>query len=280
LNKKIGAIVLSSDEIREQLFGNETNQDNNGKVFEELHNAVKYYLKLDKDVVYDATNISYKRRIEFLKSLNNIPDVEKIAIMVVTPIEKCIEQNNLRDRKVPIHVIDRMYKQFYVPQYFEGWDKIEFIWNDCEEYNKERLLKEIDIEQNNPHHTLTVKEHCSQCCENMCEVTESNNLLISAMLHDIGKPYCKTFENKKREITEIAHYYGHENVGAYNSLCYTKNDTMLTEEDSLEISKYIQWHMLFYNDMSEKTIKKYEDLLGFEFTNNLKLLKSADEKAK
>ena len=41
-------------------------------------------------------------------------------------------------------------------------------------------------------------------------------MVVSACrYHDIGKGFCKEFKNYKGEPSEIAHYYGHQNVSAY-----------------------------------------------------------------
>ena len=69
----------------------------------------------------DATNINYKRRRDWLNRFNKY-NVEKIAILVATPYEECIERNSIRKRKVPEEVITRMYQNFYAPQYYEGFN--------------------------------------------------------------------------------------------------------------------------------------------------------------
>ncbi len=62
------AIVHSSDAIRAELLGDEGDQSQQNMVFTTLHERVLRDLADGKDVVYDATNINYKRRINFLKS--------------------------------------------------------------------------------------------------------------------------------------------------------------------------------------------------------------------
>ena len=95
-----------------------------------------YYLELadiaslkkdGKKVIYDATNLNWKRRKAFLQELNNI-DCWKVCNVIATPIEICIKQNELRDRQVPFEVIDRMYRNFDIPYYNEGWDRINIIY--------------------------------------------------------------------------------------------------------------------------------------------------------
>lgn len=167
-----------------------------------------------------------------------------------------------------------MYYNFYVPQYYEGFDYIEIIRNTDKTFWTIDVFKELDkINQDNPHHTLTIGKHCRKAAILTNEKTESI-LFRAALYHDIGKGETKTFVNTKGETTDIAHFYNHEKVSAYMSLFYT-DDT----EEALEIAKLIQWHMILYLDLSEKTIVKYKELLGENAWNNLNLLHKADKEA-
>jgi predicted kinase len=277
---KEDAIIISSDNLRQELYGSEDTQDHNTELFVELHRRIKDALREDISVVYDATNISYKKRKAFLDELKKI-SCEKECYLIATPYEKCIEQNNIRDRKVPEYVIKRMYKQIFIPQYYEGWNEIHIIKNFNPKdfgihilFNGENGLNKID--QENPHHTLTVGRHCQKCASNT-ELLGGNDLLIaSALFHDIGKLFTKEFKNRKGEPTEIAHYFNHNNVSAYLSMFYLTFD----DEDVLKITNYIQWHMqLFFID-SEKAKTKFIKLVGEEFYNDLLILHEADKTAK
>ena len=124
LAKETNAIICSSDAIREELCGDENSQDNNDEVFKILHSRIKENLKNGKNVIYDATNINSKRRRAFLSELRRIPCVKKCVIMT-TPFEMCCNQNESRDRVVPYEVIERMYKNWNTPYWFEGWNEIE-----------------------------------------------------------------------------------------------------------------------------------------------------------
>lgn len=280
ISESEGAIIVSSDEIRKELLGDINDQSNNELVFKEVEKRIIEGLK-EGNVIYDATNINYKKRIAFLQRLNKL-EVEKIAIMVATPYEDCLIRNSQRERKVPEEVIKRMYYNFYVPQYFEGFDDIQikytndymFFFSDLE-----------DIKQDNPHHSLTVLEHCKKTEEILQKDNKRLSIPINfaSRLHDIGKLKTKTFINAKGETTDIAHYYNHEKVSAYDSLFYinlrSRVEVMLDKEFVLETIKLIQWHMLPWTKMSEKTKQKYKKLLGEKFWNDLMILHKADEEA-
>ena len=281
ISKSEDAEIVSSDNIRKELYGDENIQGDNNKVFRILQERIINGLKNNKNMIYDATNISYKTRMAFLQRLNKL-EVEKIAVMVATPYEDCLIRNAQRERKVPEEVIKRMYNNFYVPQYFEGFDDIQikytndymFFFSDLE-----------DIKQDNPHHSLTVLEHCKKTEEILQKDNKRLSIPINfaGRLHDIGKLKTKTFINVKGETTDIAHYYNHEKVSAYDSLFYinlrSRVEVMLDKEFVLETIKLIQWHMLPWTKMSEKTEQKYKKLLGEIFWNDLMILHKADEEA-
>lgn len=256
------------------MSGDINNQDLNTLVFAEAYTTIKEKLKNGIDVIFDATNINYKRRIETIKTLKSKGDIECVAVFVATPYEECLKRNSKRDRVVPQHVIERMYRNFFVPQKYEGWDTIEVILSK-EEVDLRQYVEDnnFDMEQNNPFHTLTVSAHCTKCAKILLEKETTGCLPLAAALHDIGKPFTKTFKDKKGEITEVAHYYDHPNVGAYLSFIFTRP---LKTEQKLEIAKLIQWHMLFHNNMLPKTLKKYTDLLGEETIEQLKIINEAD----
>ena len=63
-------VILSSDDIRDEMFGCYRKEDN-AKVFDELNKRTIKYLLEKKHVIYDATNLSRKKRINFWNEINN-----------------------------------------------------------------------------------------------------------------------------------------------------------------------------------------------------------------
>ena len=279
--KKENAVIVSTDDLRQELLNDVNSQKNNNLIFEEAEKRLKANIEAGRNVIFDATNINYKRRRDWLNRFNKYA-VKKIGILVATPYEECLIRNEQRKRKVPEEVIKRMYHNFYIPQYYEGFDDIQikytndymFFFSDLE-----------DIRQDNPHHSLTVLEHCKKTEQILQKDNKRLNIPINfaGRLHDIGKLKTKTFINAKGENTEIAHYYYHEKVSAYDSLFYinlrSRVEVMLDEKFVLETLKLIQWHMLLWTNMSEKTEQKYRKLLGEDFWNDLMILHKADKEA-
>ena len=280
LAKQYNAVVCSSDDLREKLFGNATNQKHNVDVFEVLHKNIKDALYSGQNVIMDSTNISYKRRMAFLQELKNIP-CEKICVLMATPYDQCLKNDTLRDRHVPEYVIERMYRQFDIPWYYEGWDS---IWLEyfSDSRNSFGLAQEWtsgvkNYNQDNSHHDLTLGEHCLQAVKHLDEHTPvSDSVRYATMIHDCGKPFCKTFVNGKGKVTEQAHYYSHEHTGSYNSLFYD----MLCSK--LYVSVLIRWHMQPYfweKDNNEKLHNKYKRLWGEQLYSDIMKLHEADKNA-
>ena len=279
LANQYNANIHASDSIREELSGDINNQNINDLVFKTLHSRVKEDLTNGKSCIYDATNINYKRRMAFLNELNKI-SCEKYCWVIATPYERCLRNNRNRDRQVPEEVIERMYKHFDVPYYYEGWDFIDIKYapnsQGYYDYPVNWLNAVKHYNQNNTHHSLSLGEHCNEAWKYLCENNGNLSVRIAGILHDCGKPFCKTFTNSKGEITEQAHYYQHERVGSYDSLFYA----MIC--DPLDVAVLIRWHMQPYfweKDNNEKSHNKYRKLWGEDLYKDIMLLHEADKNA-
>lgn len=138
-----------------------------------------------------------------------------------------------------------------------------------------------NIDHDNPHHTLSIGNHCIACYLNTLDYGNKAdmNLHIAALLHDIGKPFTKDYKDSKGNPCEIAHYYQHHLVSAYNAVPYLQNYSF---EDMMEILALIQWHMFPYfweKDNNEKMKKKYKKLWGDNLFDKIMLLHTADRNA-
>lgn len=216
LARNANAIHLSSDAIRGELYGNEATQGNPSEVFEIMHKRTLEALANGNNVIYDATNITRRDRASIL---SKIPKYVKAECHIVwAPIETCIERDSKRERSVGKDVIDKMLKRFQAPYYDEGFDNIEIFRPDnfdmmgymCD------IAKSNTIPHDNPHHTYSIDEHCSAAGKYLMH-TDNYELIQAAYQHDIGKGYTKSFKDTKGNVTEIAHYYQHQCVGAWLS---------------------------------------------------------------
>lgn len=283
--------IFSSDELRKELWGNKNTQGNNSVLFKELHNRIKFCLENGVDCIYDATNISSKRRIAFLNELKKFNDLNKTCIFVLTSIEKCFKNNKNRERKIPEEVIRNMYLRFEIPQYREGWDNIIIK----RQFDRQRdYLKNMDklrkIPHDNPHHLLSIGDHMCACTEyvNKNYALKINTYMLrilfeAAFFHDIGKPFTKVFKDSQGNDTDIAHYYGHENVSAYLYLLYCSSKELREEQEiTLYVADLIGLHMRMFNIVKEMELGNYQPkeklikLIGKEKYNALVLLNQAD----
>lgn len=287
---------ISSDNLRRELFGSETNQDNNDLVFKEMKNRTKVLLDQGFDVIYDATNIVSKRRKTLISDFKKH---EKICVYFATDKLNCIFNNNLRDRNVPEEIINKMFKTLQIPMFHEGWDNIKIIRckltndntininindyiNDYQTYIDVLLYTNphfrncIEMPQDNPYHTLSVTRHMYEAFKYLKNNNADNNLLLASLFHDVGKGICKNF----KEGSRYANFVGHENVSAQLVLNYLY-DFGFDLNDILDICKLIQLHMRFMNLKDNyKGKEKLLKLIGEKDFNRLLKLYNADKQAK
>lgn len=220
-SSKTPTIHLSSDEIRNELLGSEEDQSNNNIVFQTMQNRALEWLDKGYDVLYDATNINRKSRIQILSKCPSY--VIKKAIVCWAPVEMLVKRDANRNRTVGKEVINRMLKNFQAPFFDEGFNYITVVrpvdW--FEKYEAEYIYQTLDkdISQDNPHHTLSLQQHMFEAYKYLKDLNVVDmDLRLAASWHDLGKLYTKTFTNTKGETTDIAHYYGHQGYSAW--MCY------------------------------------------------------------
>lgn len=276
LADKYDANIHSSDNIREELSGDVNNQDINDLVFKTLHKHVKEDLMNGKSCIYDATNISYKKRIAFLQELKNIP-CEKICVLIATPYEECLKRNTERERKVPEHVIKRMYCSFNIPYWYEGWDNIQIEYGEFGGYYSKPVKfynNYKNYNQNNSHHKLTLGDHCQRAYLQL-DPRASITAAVATYIHDCGKPETATFTNSRGVITEECHYYNHQYVSGYKALFFDISNP-------LDVAIIVMWHMQPYfweKDNNKKQHNKYRKLWGECLYQDIMKLHEADKNA-
>ena len=295
-----GYRVHSSDLIRKELYGNEEIQGKASQVFGVLGQRVRADLKAGRSCVIDATNLSRRRRKAMLTTLAKHAD-RKTCIIVLASPSVCMERNAARGRKVPPETIYRMLCSFETPYYYEGWDKIEMVYNG-EPYVFPRE-EAAELSQDNPHHTLTLGAHLDAARDYCVSHDFPAEVCEAAWYHDTGKLYTKRFMNKRGEPTEFAHFYGHENYSAYlylcekagalsedADLCVKTGETCVTSGEAsdaapseriLYIANLINWHMNPLNKWQRSPASEEKDrsLMGEAMYRDLMLLHQADLEA-
>lgn len=270
-----GYHIFSSDAIRREYSkttcGDSVNDGiSDEKVFQILHKDIKNDLRKGYDCIYDATNLSRKKRMAFLQEIKKI-DCEKCAVVFIVPVEICKERNKCRPEGqiVPDHVYDRMLRSYNVPYYYEGFDQIIPVYNIGEFENIVYDYIDLDFfSQNSKYHSLSLGMHMKKTAEYIedhlyLDLLSDSLLWEAARYHDIGKIYTKDFHNMRGEATEYAHYYGHENYGAYIYLCKWAGECERNYPFScaLYVANLINWHMAWHTVWKESERRKENDAL-------------------
>lgn len=326
IRKDATTALLSSDELREELFNDVNNQDNNGDVFKTLYERARYALRNGLNVIVDATNIQSKRRIALINDFKN-ENCEFEAHYFNTLYDVCVHRNSMRDRTVPDRVLERMYKELQVPQYSEGWDNIVIHTDEWDSYNfyknkfnnsledfelykfrhfvhdnfcfsdlnyiqfcstLEQMLRKPDFDsiyeigQDSSYHSFTITRHTYHVWKylfekyNTFDLEDREKMLLTAVLHDVGKGFCKNF----KEGSRYANFISHENVSAQLACYYLKSlgyDDLFT----LSVVELVQLHMRLMNVESDKSKEKLLKQVGkYETYRNLEIFHEADTKAK
>lgn len=113
-------VSISSDKIREELYGDEATQGDNNKIFSLVRERAEEALKDCKDVIIDATNMTIKDRSAYF-DIAKTYEATVIGILFDIPVEECKRRNSKRDRVVPDFVYDKMMKRYEQPQLSEGF---------------------------------------------------------------------------------------------------------------------------------------------------------------
>lgn len=119
-----GHEVLSSDEMRLKLSGDESNQLIHGKVFGAMRYLLRLRLQLGQAVtVIDATNLRRRDRKPWLKIAQQY-GAEAEAVWFDVPVEVAEARNRRRTRVVPVGVIPLLAERLQAPAEAEGFSRI------------------------------------------------------------------------------------------------------------------------------------------------------------
>ena len=287
-HKKDNDLVLSSDQLRIEMYGNlEEGNKHNGEVFNELNNRLRQAIKThDGDIYYDTTAVSRKQRAGLYKQIKKTAELNNYEIEVVLlhkPLEQNKAQNNQRTgfARVPDDVIERMYKALKAPRIGVDCDSFQVVAPDFSEYMDE-INHRIDEPHNSPYHAETLQEHMDMV-NGLAEKTKDERLIELAYHHDLGKAVSRTRNNKRSLATDyIRHLYGehdrymgHENVGSIYYL--VKNKDNLTPEVS-DMSMMIEYNMLAHEEIPAQLI--HRDKISPEMLETLAAFAGMDSNAR
>lgn len=175
---------------------------------------------------------------------------------------------------VPLYILDKYWKSFEIPFKEEGFDEI-ILHNKIERdfKNEEKIIYQMNVSQDNKHHTQNLIDHSIKVYKgiednlyfiNTSTQEEVENLLTGVYLHDVGKLWTKFY----KQDDPNAHYYNHENVGAYWKIC---------NGWTIEEAFYENYHMLAHNWKTDKSKEKWKKVFGQEKFNILIFLQEVDK---
>lgn len=123
--------LISTDEIRKSLFGDEIIQGEWMLVWREVQRQFqRSMIQCSRGeigaAIYDATNAQRRHRREVIIYARAAGFKQIVGLWVDTPVWLCLGRNRRRDRQVPEEVILRMHRQLRdaPPSVSEGLDRI------------------------------------------------------------------------------------------------------------------------------------------------------------
>ena len=141
----------------------------------------------------------------------------------------------------------------------------------------------VNSPQNTPYHTLSIDRHMFKTYKGIMNKIKENKinnkddqliLIYAAILHDIGKPFCR----KTNEETLYDSFIGHENVSAQLALRILF-ELGYSDTFSLNTVCIIQNHMKIFN-MKDSSLLKLKGKIGDRLYNLLIILHECDKNAK
>jgi predicted kinase len=112
-----GAVVLSTDRLRDELFGDAAVQGPWRDIQSLLHQRIFASLADGIPVIVDATHARRPWRLAFTQALAVPVPVEWIGWWLHTPLSNCLEWNQTRERLVPEPVIRQMAAALMDPNF-------------------------------------------------------------------------------------------------------------------------------------------------------------------
>lgn len=280
-------IHVSSDITRKTLFPFGYENVSNELVFKTIHSDIKTNIANGVDVIYDATNLSRKKRRHFLKHI--VRGVRVDCVLFHEPIETIFERNETRaERHLPTDVITKYLRSFNIPLLSEGFYKMTYVGETDQHEIVELYSQLMDYDQDNSHHKLTLGNHILKVHENVIELMNKyakylgsdihelrkhvhnfNGLQTAALLHDIGKPIAR------EQMDGYSRYIGHENISGYMALPYINPKSKLGDLVHTLISYHMRAH-----ETSDKAHNKIIKEIGKDKYDLLMLFNQCDQNAK
>lgn len=133
------------------------------------------------------------------------------------------------------------------------------------------LIPAIGFDQRNPYHDRSVFQHTLTVMDNTPPVL---HVRLAALLHDIGKPYTFTLDDKG-----VGHFYGHDkkSVKIGKEILIRLNCSTELIDSTLRL---VREHMIHHPDLKKKGLKRQLQRVGEDRVYDLLDLQVADRLSK
>lgn len=102
-----GSVVISGDNIREELYGDANIQGDYNRIHDRMVEMLGE--AVGSTVIMDSTHYRAAYRKSVIALLNSFGYTDIEAVVVNRPLEVCLKQNASRKRNVPEYVIEKMH---------------------------------------------------------------------------------------------------------------------------------------------------------------------------
>lgn len=236
------AHVYESDAYRLKLFGTLQAQtpEQHEQVFLAMHRDMRRDMAQADGVetfVYDATNLSRKRRTALYSEFTRFADVT--IVFVYRTLAELLRANRDRavEKQVPEYKIKEMYAKTQIPKFGVDADHIVIVANNdlFGTFNHEQahladfaqvrpdLWDELRLNyttHDSSHHAETVDEHIDMAVD----MADDDLFRAVALFHDLGKGLVK-----KPLPSGYASFYNHQYVSAVYAMLYFGTDSLVPE---------------------------------------------------
>lgn len=301
LEKQTRGVIVSTDAIRLRLFGGESKQKNTYIIFDEAFREIGQALADGRNVIFDATNVDRDRRMKFLKRFSDTP-VE--CHFFDTSYETAQRRISSRKRKLDDKILTKYAKNLQLPLLGEGFEAVHLVHGQADEASDGSTLaldrSEIEdllarqashdelfahlsrhplfaqmpgYDQGNPHHSRTLSLHTYAVLEYVNAFYEEEDRLAmqwTALLHDIGKPFCKVWKENRGYYS----YFGHEHVSA-SIACNLLKSLGYDDKFVLDVASRTEMHMEILHGKDAGASNVYH-LLGGDLLAKMYFFAEAD----
>lgn len=210
---------------------------------------------------FSEDHLRILRAVRFATQLDFLIDIETSkACMEMAPLLEMVSADRIREELFKILLSEKPSRGFLLMRSLGILKEVI-----------PELIPAIGFDQRNPHHDMSVFQHTLTVMDNSPPVI---HIRLAALLHDIGKPYTFTLDDKG-----IGHFYGHdkESVKIGKEILARFNCSTDLMDSTLRL---VREHMIHHPDLKKKGLKKQLQRVGEERIFDLIHLQIADRMSK